>query len=243
MHVLSGQRTARPIQAGGLVPFSSADYPGQLAAVIFIQGCPWRCGYCHNPHLQARNTGHTQCWGQLIELLKKRIGLLDAVVFSGGEPTLDPGLYTAIQEVKTLGYKIGLHTAGIYPRRLQAILPLLDWVGLDIKTSFTRYDTLTKGKHSHRGPQDCLRLLQHSQIAYECRTTLHPALHTPEQIWELALSLQAFEVKRFVLQRFRTEGCADSYLNHTHIPPSSFPDAELCQALSGLFQHFELRTA
>ena len=128
---------------GGYTPFSATDYPGRLAAVVFVQGCAWRCGYCHNPHLQPRASEGLMPWQDVRTFLASRAGLLDAVVFSGGEPTLDPALEDAMREVKAIGFKIGLHTAGIYPERLRSVLPLLDWVGLDIKTSFEAYDELT----------------------------------------------------------------------------------------------------
>src|SRR2546425_1022480 len=86
------QQARRWPKVGGVTPFSATDYPGKLAAVIFIQGCPWRCGYCHNPHLQLRTGASLLRWPQVIDLLQRRVGLIDAVVFSGGEPTTDPAL-------------------------------------------------------------------------------------------------------------------------------------------------------
>ena len=133
----------RGLKVGGYARFTSTDYPGELAAVVFVQGCPWRCSYCHNPHLQPRGSEPLMRWKDLLTFLASRAGLLDAVVFSGGEPTLDPALEDAMRDVKALGFKIGLHTAGIYPQRLQQVLPLVDWVGLDVKTSFDAYDELT----------------------------------------------------------------------------------------------------
>ncbi|MDR3005407.1 MAG: radical SAM protein, partial [Acidovorax sp.] len=89
---LTPERTttaARALQVGGLTPFTSIDYPGKLSAVIYVQGCPLRCSYCHNPHLQQRCAG-TQTWGAVHAWLQRRVGLVEAVVFSGGEPTVDP---------------------------------------------------------------------------------------------------------------------------------------------------------
>lgn len=80
----------RPLKVGGLVPFTATDYPGQFAAVVFVQGCPWRCGYCHNPHLQPRSQPAEIEWDALLAFLARRVGLIDAVVFSGGEPSIDP---------------------------------------------------------------------------------------------------------------------------------------------------------
>ncbi|HEX6005079.1 MAG TPA: radical SAM protein, partial [Burkholderiales bacterium] len=77
---------------GGLVALSTTDYPDHLAAVVFGQGCPWRCGYCHNPHLLPKRGVARIAWRDVLAFLERRRGLLDAVVFSGGEPTLQAAL-------------------------------------------------------------------------------------------------------------------------------------------------------
>ena len=82
----------RLLKVGGVAPFTATDYPGQLAAVLFVQGCPWRCGYCHNTHLQPRTREGAVSWAKVMSFLARRVGLIDAVVFSGGEPTSDPAL-------------------------------------------------------------------------------------------------------------------------------------------------------
>ena len=126
---------------GGLTPFSSVDWPGQLAAVVFIAGCPWRCGYCHNPQLQPRQ--RTLDWPAILHWLDSRRGLLDGVVFSGGEPLSEPALADMARAVQARGFAVGLHSAGIYPQRLAQLLPWLDWLALDIKTDQAGYDALT----------------------------------------------------------------------------------------------------
>ena len=117
---------AAELKVGGVTPFSATDYPGKLAAVVFVQGCPWRCGYCHNPHLQPRSGDVLVPWADVLALLRRRVGLVDAVVFSGGEACMDPALKRAMQDVRALGFDVGLHTACIYPQRLTEVLPLVD---------------------------------------------------------------------------------------------------------------------
>jgi len=131
---------AAMLEIGGLLPFTTIDYPGKLAAVIFCQGCPWRCGYCHNQHLIPAMSGAAVHWPEIVALLRNRCGLLDAVVFSGGEPTMQAGLPGAISAVRVMGFKVGLHTAGPYPDRLGECLPHLDWVGMDLKAPFDEYE-------------------------------------------------------------------------------------------------------
>src|SRR3954470_21541171 len=96
------------LRIGGFVPFSGIDYPHHLSAVVFCQGCPWRCGYCHNAHLQPARGESERTWDDVLAFLGRRRSLLDAVVFSGGEPTLQAGLGAAMQDVKAMGYKVGL---------------------------------------------------------------------------------------------------------------------------------------
>jgi len=225
-------------QVGGLIPYSSVDYPGELAIVVFIQGCPWRCGYCHNPHLQPRHEGNTG-WQEVENLMQRRQGLIDAVVFSGGEPTLDPGLPAALRMAKQLGYKTGLHSGGIYPDRLRQALPWLDWVGMDIKAPFDRYDAITGRPRSATSARASLELLLNSNVTLECRSTIHPALHTPDEIWRMASTLASQGVRHYALQLFRPDGCRDDALNA--VPLANYPGVKLTARIEALFDTFSLR--
>lgn len=204
---------ARELQVGGLTPFTSIDYPGMLSAVVFVQGCPWRCSYCHNPHLQPRSKATGPSWPEVLAFLRGRVGLLDAVVFSGGEPTLDPDLPQALVEARALGFKVGLHSAGIYPQRLQAVLPRLDWVGLDIKAPLAhgvRHTAVTGVPGSQAAVRSSLAALvghsRHSGMPFECRTTAHPALLDEATLLALAEELAAAGVVNWALQVCRAQG-------------------------------------
>lgn len=229
------------LKVGGCAPFSATDYPGQLAAVIFVQGCPWRCGYCHNPHLQARTPDSAIDWNALLDFLNRRVGLLDAVVFSGGEPTLDPALGSAIRAVRRLGFKIGLHTAGTHPARLLEILPWVDWIGLDIKAEFSHYDAITQRSNSAAAPLRSLQLLLNEDVLFECRSTIHPQLHSPASVQALGQHLHELGVQRYAVQIFRTQGCDDDFLNETGQALQAYPGAEILENLQKLFPHFEVR--
>lgn len=153
------------------------DFPGRLAAVIFLQGCPWRCPYCHNAHLRSRVGSAALTWPWVRGELERRRHFLEGVVFSGGEPTGQTGLGAALREVRELGLATGLHTAGIFPERLEQILPLLDWVGLDVKAPpDERYDRITGRAASARPFLRSLQLIQSSGVECELRTTVDPAL-------------------------------------------------------------------
>ncbi len=170
------------LNVGGLTAFTTIDYPGALAAVVFCRGCPWRCAYCHNGHLWEPTGTEGVPWGDVLAFLRLRRGLLDAVVFSGGEPTLQPGLTDAVLAVKSLGFKAGLHTAGPYPERLACVLPLLDWVGMDIKAPFEEYDKVTAVPGSGEAARESAALVRRSGVPHRFRTTLDPFLREKGRI-------------------------------------------------------------
>jgi len=202
-----------PQGIAGLVPFSTLDYPGCLAAVAFLRGCPWRCRYCHNPHLQpARRDPADWPWSRLLEFLEQRRGLLDAVVFSGGEPLADPALGEMARAVRALGYRVGLHTGGAWPQRLAALAPRFDWIGLDIKALPDDYARITAVAGSGAAAWASLDVLLAAGVDFECRTTVHPRLHDADALAELQRRLRERGVRRHAIQRFRAAGCIDAEL-------------------------------
>lgn len=200
------------IRIGGVARLSSCDWPGQLVATIFCQGCPWACRYCHNPHLIPA-TGDEQIeWASVLGFLAARRGLLDGVVFSGGEPTLQQGLEDAIRQVRAMGFRTGLHTGGPYPGRMAQLLPLVDWVGFDIKAPKAGYDRITSARNSGDKALRSLRLLLDSGVDYDLRTTVHPDLLSDDDLDVLATEVQAIGGKGHRLQKFRADGCSDDAL-------------------------------
>lgn len=222
------------LNIGGLTAFTTIDFPGHLAAVVFLQGCAWRCPYCHNPHLLGV-TDKGCDWEMLQTFLKQRRGFLDGVVFSGGEPLLQSGLADAIVEVKEMGFKVALHTAGANPQRLEKYLPMLDWVGLDIKTSFDKYSQLTGIKGSGDKVRESLKLLLASKINYEVRTTVDPNFFTRDTILELAEMLETAGVTHYALQECREVG------GNTVKSPMLFNDPALLSQLNSMFANFTIR--
>jgi len=206
--------TKPKIRIGGFQPLTTIDLPGELAAVVFCQGCPWRCGYCQNTHLAFGSSSNELDWGDIVSFLMRRRGLLDGVVFSGGEPTLQEGLPQALGQVKDLGFKTGLHTAGPYPSRLARALPLLDWIGMDIKAPVDRYEAVTGVPGSGERALESARLIVESGIAHEFRTTVHPGLLTADEVCRLIQDMAALGARNFVLQECATDRCLHRNLRH-----------------------------
>ena len=226
------------LRVGGFVPLTTLDYPGRLACVLFCQGCAWRCRYCHNPGLIVPRGKDEKPWPEVLDFLRRRQGLLEAVVFSGGEPTLQAALPAAMAEVRELGFKIGLHTAGIRPQALARVLPLVDWVGFDVKALAEDTALITGIRGSGAANWRSLELLLASGVDYECRTTVHWHLLDCLELWTLARRLRVAGVERYVVQCVRTAQMWDANLPAA---PEPLHQGELWQLLEQLFPHFSLR--
>lgn len=234
---------ASDLRVAGLTPFTTIDFPGKLSAVVFIQGCPWRCPYCHNPWMQPRDfapdLAHSS-WADVEALLSRRKGLLDGVIFSGGEPTIDPALPAAIRAVKEKGFAVGLHTGGAYPRRLTEILPMLDWVGLDVKSDprdAEHFDRVAGARGAAAHFLESFRLLKESGVPHECRTTAHPDWLPDERLLPLVEWLRSESVDTFALQIYRRPpgGLLTGLFPSVG---SDYPAPETTAAMRAAFPHF-----
>lgn len=225
------------IAVGGYVPMTTIDFPEHLSAVIFTRGCPLACRYCHNNHLRPPKVNLSNySWSGVRNHLLKRVGLIDAVVFSGGEPTSQKFLKNAILECKDMGYKIGLHTSGIYPKKIAEIINLIDWIGFDVKAPFEDYEPITAVKSSGVRAKESLGLILASGVNTECRTTYHPSLLTNKQLITIAEELSSLGGSDFKLQNFRKEGCVDNVLCQDY--PFNEVDEKVLNRISTYFKKF-----
>lgn len=170
------------LRIAGLVPFSSVDWPGKLVATAFLQGCPWRCVYCQNRSiLDPRAPGQVDP-AQLTQLVASRAGLLDGVVFSGGEPLLQAAQIAPVAaRIHDAGMRVGLHTGGGLPSALGKLLDagVLDWVGLDVKALPGDFGAVcgvapAAGRSAAVKVARSQRMLAASGIDYEVRVTAFP---------------------------------------------------------------------
>jgi pyruvate formate lyase activating enzyme len=188
---------------GGLTRFSTIDYPGQLSAVVFCQGCPWRCRYCHNPELLPRTGPGEIPWPDVLGFLERRRSALDAVVFSGGEPTLQAELPAALRAVGELGFQRGLHSAGPFPDRLEEALRWVDWIGLDVKALPERYPGVTGVSDSGRAAWESVRIVLESGVSHQFRITIDPSLTGEEEAGVIRNRLEAMGAQEVRLQPAR----------------------------------------
>jgi anaerobic ribonucleoside-triphosphate reductase activating protein len=226
------------MRVGGMAPLTTLDYPGLLACVLFCQGCAWRCRYCHNPQLIPPRGSEELDWCRVLSFLQRRQDLLDAVVFSGGEPTLQDGLPAAMDEVRAMGFRIGLHSAGIKPAAFARAVAGADWVGFDVKALAEDGPMITGVPGSGKANWRSLELLLARGVDYECRTTVHWHLLQPTRLLLLGQRLQALGVKRFAVQMVRTARMLDPQLPST---PQQVLVPDLWQHLREMFPVFVLR--
>ena len=226
------------IKIGGVETFSIVDFPDVASAVIFMQGCPWRCPFCYNQSLQEIGKTTDIDWDSFYEFLVKRKGILDGVVFSGGEPLTQDALLDAILETKKLGYKIGLHTGGYRPEAFKKVLAHLDWVGLDIKAPLDKYQKAVGVCQNPKKIEESLDSLLASGITFECRTTCDPSILDIADIYEMANFLKNKGVKEYYLQKYRPiEGDKTSDFECEKF----FADKDLVSFLKSSFEKFDIR--
>lgn len=221
------------LRIGGLTPFSSMDFPGHLAAVVHLQGCPLACPYCHSPQLQRAGSG-SLTWEDVRAWLIGRRGLLDGVVFSGGEPCAQSGLGAAVDACRDLGFAVGLHSSGIYPEPLRLVLGRLDWIGFDWKAPPTRPEQALGRAVPGTRLTAALDLMLASGVAYEIRTTYHPAVLGEQDLIDMAEALAARRVRGWVIQEFSPTGVADPQLRQRAAPLSHAVLATLRQILPAI---------
>lgn len=184
----------------GLQKTSTVDFPQKLAAVVFTAGCNYRCFYCHNRAILQNPP--LLCEAEVFAFLEKRKGLIDGVVFTGGEPTLQKDLAWQLMRTKQLGYAVKLDTNGSRPEVLLALVNagLVDYVAMDYKAPLGRYPEICYA--SARGVRESIDLLLASNISFELRTTVVPQLALADLL-EMAADVPA--LPRWFLQLYREQ--------------------------------------
>jgi len=173
------------MKIAGLQKTTLIDYPGEVACTIFLFGCNFRCGFCHNPELVLKDTGEGFSEENVLKFLKERKGKLDAVCISGGEPLMSLD-FDFVRKIKSLGYKIKIDTNGSYPERLKELIDegLVDAVAMDIKASRERYPEVVGINVDMDKIEESIKLIAGLQN-YEFRTTVLEKFHDVEDMKSL----------------------------------------------------------
>lgn len=201
---------------GGLQQFSLLDYPGHISAIIFTRGCNFHCRFCYNPMLVLPAAGKIKKNHRLIKeddffnFLKTRVGKLEGVVVTGGEPTLHADLPDFLKKIKKLGFKVKLDTNGTNPGMLEKLVKkarkresekAIDYIAMDIKAPLEKYETVTGAPVDLRNIRKSVKIIMQSGIPYEFRTTLVPGLHAKEDVAKIGEIIKGAD--KWFLQFFK----------------------------------------
>jgi pyruvate formate lyase activating enzyme len=195
------------MQINGFQKLTLLDFPGKVACIVFTPGCNFRCPFCHNASLVTHIDGERIEEEETLSYLKKRQGLLDGVVVTGGEPTLQGDLADFLGKVKALGYAVKLDTNGTSPEKLKILVEkgLVDYVAMDIKNTAAKYPVTAGCGSAVLGKvEESIDFLLADTVDYEFRTTVTAELHTPQDIGDIAKRIKG--AKRYFLQNFIDSG-------------------------------------
>ncbi|HVO66897.1 MAG TPA: anaerobic ribonucleoside-triphosphate reductase activating protein [Syntrophales bacterium] len=191
------------MKIGGLQKVSLIEYPGKICAIIFSQGCNFRCPYCYNPELVDPEL-YKECLTQdeILSFLAKRKGKLDAVTISGGEPTLQPDLLEFIKRVRKIGYLIKIDTNGSRPEIVEKLIggKLIDYIAMDVKGPLKKYRMITRSQIHEEEIKQSIEMIMKSGMPYEFRTTVLKNLLEESDILEIGKLIK--NARLYLLQYF-----------------------------------------
>ena len=218
---------------------SFIDYPGKISCVLFTTGCNFICPYCHNADLARGEYPARIESAEVIDFLKSRQGMLEGVAITGGEPTLDRGIFDLCRAVKSLGYPVKLDTNGSRPGVLRQLLAqhLVDFIAMDIKAPLNDYHPFGRNPKIHEQLTASIRTIMESAPAYEFRTTCAAPFVNETTVKTVAKTIAGAAC--YVLQPFnRRAVCLDPEFNHRQ-DPTIFP--EMMQRLKAVAEPFVRR--
>jgi pyruvate formate lyase activating enzyme len=191
------------MKIGGLQKVSLIDYPGLICATIFLQGCNFKCSYCHNPELVDPRF-FQPCFkeNEVLDFLNTRKGKLDAVTITGGEPTIHDDLAPFVKQIKKMGFAVKLDTNGSQPQVIKALLDekLLDFIAMDIKGPLEKYINIAGVPIASEKIKESVNIILKAELPHEFRTTIVQSQLTPNDIFKIATLISG--ASKYALQKF-----------------------------------------
>lgn len=192
------------MRIGGLQKLTLLDFPGHVACTVFLQGCNFRCPFCHNTSLVMGTDEISE--DEVLRFLNTRQGLLEGVAITGGEPLLSKELPDFLRKIKALGFKTKVDTNGSFPEKLRSLIGdgLVDYVAMDVKNSPEKYAETAGSDGMLDNVRQSVALLMNSAVPYEFRTTVVDELHEPSDFEAIGKWLKG--AQRYFLQGFVDSG-------------------------------------
>ena len=217
----------------GLQKTTLIDFPQKIAAIVFTQGCNFRCGYCHNPEILDFTSKSDFSTEKFFNFLKSRKGKLDGVVITGGEPTLQAELYNFIKEIKYLGFLVKLDTNGSNPQILKKLINdnMLDYIAMDIKAPLEKYSEITNVNVNIDNIRQSINLIMKSNVDYEFRTTVLKSQLSYDDFDKIGQLIRG--AKHYYLQKF----VPSKILNPDLKSEKTYTDIEF-EKIRGILQNY-----
>jgi pyruvate formate lyase activating enzyme len=226
------------VKIGGLLKTTLIDYPGEIACIVFLVGCNFRCPFCYSKELV-----NDICNDLVLEeedfflFLEKRKGLLDACVICGGEPTLNKEIFQFCKKIKALGYKVKLDTNGSNPDVIKRLIEekLIDYIAMDVKAPFSKYSKAAGARVNISKIKESIQLIKGSGIDYEFRTTIVPEIHVLNDLKKIAKEIGP--AKKYFIQSFRNDkDLIDPYFKTV----TPFNEFEIQKIINEIKHYFEI---
>jgi len=231
------------MKIGGFQKLTLIDYPGRIAATVFLTGCNFRCPFCYSSELVLPEKIKNQpkiSEKDFFIFLKERKELIEGIVLCGGEPTISKGLTPLIKKIKKMGFSVKLDTNGSDPKLLKTLIDkkLVDYIAMDIKGPKERYNNFSGTKADVKKIQKSIDILKEGKVDYEFRSTIVPTLHKREDVIEMAKWIRG--AKRYYLQNFRSEKTIDPKFEKIKPYPQEYL-LEIQKAISPFFEICQVR--
>lgn len=231
------------MEIGGLQKLTLIDYPGKIAATVFLTGCNFRCPWCYSSEIILPEKVKNQpkiSEKEFFKFLKTKQGLLEGVVICGGEPCLDRGLPKFVKKIKKLKYAVKIDTNGSWPEMLGKLIneKLIDYIAMDIKAPKGKYEKIVGRKVNIKNIERSISFLKEGKVDYEFRTTVVPKLLRKEDILKIADWISG--AKSYYLQNFLPEKTLDSKFEKIKPYPQKYL-LEIQKAISPFFEICQIR--
>jgi len=233
------------MKIAGLQKLSLIDYPDKIACTLFIYGCNFKCGFCHNPELVLAPDSKRKDYSEkeILEFLEKRKNQLEGVCITGGEPLMTLDL-NFMKKIKELGYLVKIDTNGCFPEKLKKLIDenLVDFVSMDVKSSKEKYNSITNSEVDLEKIEKSIELVGELEN-YEFRTTIVKGIHDAEEVKKIAVWLNKIIGKplKFCLQGFKNKGkVIENIYKMKKDTPKEFLK-ELKDSIKDYFEYVEIR--